>query len=270
MASTVAVAFTEQEMKMALEDRKMLQAIAEARKRRKIDNLFPLTGPYRRELYQKHVGFFEAGGYHVPQEHCPIGCDGTPHRERSLLAGNRTGKTTAASFECTLHLTGQYPDWWAGARFIDPILCWVANDSNKIVRDVNQLELLGPPGQLGTGMIPSDSIISTTPKPGIPDAVESVRIRHQPTGGISYLTFKSYEQGWEAFTGSAVHVVWCDEEPSLRVYTECCIRTMTTHGLVMLTLTPLQGTTEVIKGYLDAYVEHNDEHNIDTQVVNEN
>lgn len=246
--------FTDAEIQMALENQKALRAIAEARKRRRIDQFFPATGRFRRELYAKHMGFFAVGAKHSPLATCPPDCDGSPHRERALLAGNRTGKTISAAFEVTCHLTGEYPDWWPGAKFGKPILCWVANDSNKITRDVNQLELLGPPGQIGTGMIPADLIIGTTPKPGIPDAIESARIRNVRTGGISYLTFKSYEQGWEAFTGSAVDVVWLDEEPPVKVYTECCIRTMTTGGMVILTLTPLQGTTEVIKGYLDAYV----------------
>src|SRR5262245_56143019 len=63
---------------------------------------FPDKGPYRRELYAKHMAFIGAG---------------TKHRERLFLAGNQTGKTELGAFETTCHLTGIYPDWWHGKRF---------------------------------------------------------------------------------------------------------------------------------------------------------
>ena len=187
--------------------------------------------------------------------------------ETAGVIHHNTGKTVAAGCECVYHATGVYPTWWEGAKFTEPVLMWVANDTNKNTRDVNQLELLGQAGQHGTGLIPSECIIDVKVKAGIPDAVEFVHVRHS-TGGVSIIQFKSYEQGWEAFTGAAIHVIWLDEEPPLKVYTECCIRTMTTSGLVMLTFTPLQGTTEVVKGYLDSYKNDKTAHeNVDTQVV---
>lgn len=246
-------AFTEEECRLAIEQRGLLLEIEASRRFHKRDGFFLATGPFRREFYAKHCHFFTAGGIHAPLPECPPGCDGSPHRERCLLAANRTGKTVAAAYEVTCHATGLYPDWWEGGRFKEPILAWVANDTNSNTRDINQRELLGPPGNIiGIGMIPADCIIKTTPKSGIPNAVETIMVRHV-SGGVSEVQFKSYEQGWEKFTGGAVHVIWCDEEPDVKVYTECCIRTMTTHGLVMLTFTPLQGVTEVVRGYIDSY-----------------
>jgi phage terminase large subunit-like protein len=131
-------------------------------------------------------------------------------------------------------------------------LQWAVNDTNPNVRDINQVELMGLHGMHGTGMIPADAIIKTTAKPGVPDALGTVQVKHV-SGGISTVVFKTYEQGWDAFTGQAVHVIWCDEEPDVRVYAECCIRTMTTNGLIMLTFTPLKGTTELVKGFIEAY-----------------
>lgn len=190
----------------------------------------------------------------------PLGCqsildftvDGTECYETAGVIHHNTGKTKAAGCEFVFHATGQYPEWWEGGKFDSPTLQWACNDTNKNTRDINQLELLGPSGQYGTGLLPTDTIIDTKVKPGIADAVEFIHVRHS-SGGVSVIQFKSYEQGWEAFTGAAVHVIWCDEEPPLKVYTECCIRTMTTSGLIMLTFTPLQGTTEVVKGFLDSY-----------------
>lgn len=249
--------FTAEEERLAQVHLQSLIALREARKFRKFDSYFLASGPYRRELYAKHLRFFAAGGHHDPRSgECPPTCDGSPHRERAIFAGNRTGKTTSAAFECVCHATGLYPSWWTGARFTEPTLIWVANDSIRTTRDVNQLELLGPIHEIGTGMIPHELYEGDpTRKQGVAETIDSVRVKHT-SGGISVIQFKSYEAGYEAFTGSKVHVIWLDEEPDALVYAECCIRTMSAGmfagGLIMLTLTPLQGVTEVIKGYIDA------------------
>jgi terminase large subunit-like protein len=81
------------------------------RNQRKIDRLFPDTGPLRRELYVKHLKFFRAGAV---------------YRERLFMAGNRCGKTTAGAYEMAVHLTGQYPHWWEGRRFDGAIDAWAA------------------------------------------------------------------------------------------------------------------------------------------------
>jgi len=230
-----------------------LTALDAARKNNRQDAFFLDKGIYRRELYPKHVKFFTAGGKHEPMDTCPPNCDGSAHRERCLLAANRTGKTIAAAFEITLHATGLYPDWWPGHRFNKPILAWAVNDSSYNVRDVNQFELLGAWDKLGTGMIPHRYISGAPPRrAGIPRAYESVDVKHV-SGANSTIIFKSYEQGWAAFTGRAIEFIWCDEEPPEDVYAECCVRTMTTKGQIALTFTPLQGVTEVVKGFLESY-----------------
>jgi terminase large subunit-like protein len=175
------------------------------RKRRKIDRYYPATGPLRRELYVKHLEFFAAGAI---------------HRERLLMAGNRCGKTTAGAYEMTVHLTGQYPHWWFGT----PIDAWAAGDTTKTVRDIIELELLGPQHARGTGMIPGDAIIRMTSARSVADAIDSVFVRHV-SGGISVLGFKSYSEGRKAFQGTAKHVIWIDEEAPMDLYTEARMRT---------------------------------------------
>ena len=54
----------------------------------------------------------------------------------------------------------------------------------------------------------------------------------------------------------AIDFIWCDEEPPEDVYAECCIRTMTTRGHIILTFTPLQGITNVVKGFTESYKDH--------------
>jgi phage terminase large subunit-like protein len=230
-----------------------LTELEKARSRYIIESYFPDSGKYRRELYPKHIRFFAAGGRHDPMPECPNGCDGSPHRERCLMAGNRIGKTKAAAFEVVCHATGKYPPWWTGLRYDHAPLIWVANDTSYNTRDVNQLELLGSFDRVGTGMLPSRYIIGEpVRRSGIQRAFESVDVEHV-SGGTSTLYFKAYEQGWEAFTGRAIDLIWCDEEPPQDVYAECCVRTMTTQGHILLTFTPLEGVTEVVKSFIDSY-----------------
>lgn len=152
----------------------------------------------------------------------------------------------------TLHLTGDYPDWWEGRRFDSPIDAWMAGDIAKSVRDIQQRLMLGRPGDAeaqGTGMIPGDLILKTTPKHGLADAVESVFVKHR-AGGTSVLQFKSYDQGRDTFQGTSQHVVHLDEECDISIYTETLLRTMTVNGLVYLTATPLLGLTDIMLSFL--------------------
>jgi phage terminase large subunit-like protein len=192
-------------------------------------------GPLRRELYPKHLEFFAAGLH---------------NRERCFMAANRVGKTVAGGCEVTYHATGEYPDWWTGYRVEGPSLIWAAGDTGKTTRDIIQLELLGPPGNFGTGLIPGDRIIRTPSKQGISDAVEFIYVKHK-SGGESVVNLKSYDQRREAFQGGKPRVLWLDEECPEDIYGECLTRTMTNDGRVMLTFTPLQGLTQVVKAFVD-------------------
>lgn len=206
--------------------------------RETIYSYFPDEGPLRRELYVKHCAFFAAGA---------------TQKERLMLAANRVGKTEGVGgYELVLHLTGDYPAWWIGKRFTRAVKAWAAGDTGKTVRDIIQTKLLGPPGnpeKMGTGLIPQASILRTTPKAGLPDAIETVHVRHK-NGGTSVLNLKSYDQKREAFQGTEQDIVWLDEEPPLDIYIECVIRTMTTNGIVMCTFTPLEGLSETVLHFL--------------------
>lgn len=168
------------------------------------------------------------------------------------MAANRVGKTVAGGYEITCHATGKYPEWWTGRRVKKPELYWIAGDTGKTVRDILQVELLGPTGKLGTGLIPRGAINRTTSKAGISDAVEFIYVAHE-SGGESILCLKSYDQRREAFQGGKPIGLWLDEECPLDIYTECLTRTMTNDGFIMLTFTPLQGVTEVVKSFMTEY-----------------
>ena len=224
---------------MNREQKVELLTLLEERERRsrtrKIMTYFPDDGPLRRELYVKHLAFFEAGA---------------KFRERAFIAANRVGKTeSGGGYELVLHLTGRYPPWWTGRRFDRPISAWAAGDTGKTVRDIIQAKLLGKPGEHGTGLIPADYLVRTTPKQGIPEAVDSVYVKHA-SGGVSQLGLKSYDQRREAFQGTEQDVIWLDEECDPSIYTECLMRTMTGSGLIMFTFTPLLGMSETVMQFL--------------------
>ena len=64
------------------------------------------------------------------------------------------------------------------------------------------------------------------------------------------MVLKSYNSGRESFTGTAIDVVWFDEEVSEDIYMEGLTRTMTKGGISILTFTPLNGCTPVVMRFL--------------------
>ena len=165
------------------------------------------------------------------------------------MAANRIGKTSAGVYETTLHLTGLYPDWWTGKRFDHPIKAWACGESNKTVRGVLQEKFLGPIHAVGTGMLPGDLIAYRTTKAGVAEAADMIYVTHV-SGGKSSLQLKSYQEGRESFQADTVHWLFFDEEPSLSIYAEGLVRTMTNSGQVILTMTPLLGLSEVVLTFL--------------------
>jgi phage terminase large subunit-like protein len=161
------------------------------------------------------------------------------------------GKTEGAGgYETVCHLTGIYPSWWEGRRFNTATDGWCAGDTKETVRDILQSKLVGPEGGHGTGLIPGDLLLNAVKRPNGNGALDYVTVRHVPTGGISRLGFKSYDQGREAFQGTEKQFVWLDEEANEGVRSECVMRLMTTNGLLIETFTPLRGLTPIVMTYL--------------------
>jgi phage terminase large subunit-like protein len=177
---------------------------------------------------------------------------GATYRERLLLAGNQTGKSVTAAFEMACHATGQYPVWWQGKRFDQPVTAWCCGESALVVMTVCQQKLCGTAGvesAWGTGLIPKDCLLDRTLGHGVTDGIEVLQVRHV-SGGVSTVTFKSYEQGRTKFQGATLDAIWFDEEPPFDVYIECLTRTMTTGGVVLTTYTGIKGGTDVSDRFL--------------------
>jgi Terminase large subunit, T4likevirus-type, N-terminal len=174
--------------------------------------LFPDTGVLRRELYEKHLSFFDAG---------------RDHMERALIGANRSGKTFTAAYELVAHCLGEYPTWWTGKRFDLPVIAWVSGVDSKSIRKTLQVTLFGEKGKRGTGMFPAASIMSTTQRSGVPGAIDTAMIRHR-SGGASRVVIKSYDQGRESYQSGKIQIAWADEEPPARIYSEVLTRLMST------------------------------------------
>lgn len=220
----------------------MIEQAIRYQQEHRFELLFPETGPYRRELYPRHMEHFAAG---------------LKYRERMFRAGNQTGKTTAGCYEDTAHLTGEYPEWWEGRRFTAPIKLWACAETSKKVREVLQAKLFGEENgevkiQRGqsTGLIPGRCVGLPKRKSGTPDAIDFIPIKHK-SGGWSKLVFKSYEEGWQAFESDVVHVVHLDEEPDMKIYGGSLMRTITVNGIVYITVTPLMGLSELQLAFMD-------------------
>jgi phage terminase large subunit-like protein len=176
-------------------------------------------------------------------------------RERLFMAGNQLGKTWAGAYEVAIHATGRYPDWWdsvGGRRFPRATRWIVGSESAELTKKGIQRLLLGEPekrDEWGTGTIPHDCIISTSPRSGVPDAVSSIVVKHA-LGDQSVIQLNSYDQGRTKWQADTVDGVWFDEEPDLALYSEGLTRTQATGGLVFVTFTPLLGMSAVVKRFL--------------------
>jgi len=173
--------------------------------------------------------------------------------QRLLMAGNRVGKSFCGAMEMAYHCTGLYPNWWKGRKFKRPVRCWVGGVSNETTRDVCQKELCGQPDDpdaKGMGSIPLRLIGETVRKPGVPNAMNSVVIKHK-SGGHSRIGFKAYEMGKEKWMGESLDVIWLDEEPPQSIYSQALTRTADKGGIVYMTFTPEQGMTETVTQFVN-------------------
>jgi len=88
--------------------------------------------------------------------------------------------------------------------------------------------------------------------------VDMFKVRHA-SGGVSKCVLKTYEQGWRKWQGTEPHGVWLDEEPDdHKIYSEALTRLLTSHGVMLVTFTPLLGQTDLVKSFLEA--EHDGVH----------
>lgn len=212
-----------------------MEVLSNFQRYNKFESMFKDEGEFSRDKYKKHMEFVRVG---------------KDFRERLFMAGNRVGKSELGAYEITCHATGRYPEWWDGKVFKRPVQVWIGGDTATTVRDILQRKLLGDIGDFGSGMLRKEDIIETKTRRNVPDAIETIRVKHI-SGSISTIVLKTYEQGRETWQGTEQDIIWLDEEPPLDVYSEALIRTMTTNGIVLLTFTPLRGLSDVVLSFME-------------------
>src|SRR5262249_20812828 len=126
---------------------------------------------------------------------------------------------------------------------------WACGETGEVVRDTIQKILVGRVGQEGTGAIPKDAIVELVSARGIPELLDSIKVKHL-SGGISIIGLKTYAAGREKFQGETLQWVWLDEEPPADIYTEALTRTNVGANPVWMTFTPLRGVSTVVKRFL--------------------
>ena len=210
------------------------------------DQLFPDTGPLRRELYPKHIEHFAAG---------------KDFKERLFMAGNRIGKTYAGGYEFGCVSTGWYPPWWTGWTTTEPGSFLVGSKTTRLIKRITQYTLFGRTlrderGKFyvsGTGMIPFRSIdmASAIFNPAAAGTLSEIQVHYRDSAfENSLFEFASYDQGRALFEGTAQDGIWFDEEGDIELYSQALVRTMTTSGRVVTTFTPLDGMTEVVLSFM--------------------
>ena len=171
---------------------------------------------------------------------------------RGILAANRIGKTVSTCYEVAMHLTGQYPDWWAGKQWTKPVTVMVAGEGWQQVAMVLQNELLGSQDikikeNLGTGAIPRDAIVFETMRSDGANCI-GVEIRHT-SGSNSYLLFANYTQEVRQMQGFKLNIAVFDEQPPDDFFSEIVTRTATTQGQVLCSFTPLKGLNGLVSKF---------------------
>lgn len=190
-------------------------------------------------------------------------------REKMLRAGNQQGKTHCCGAEMTMHALALYFPWYTGRRYLVPpkierpydFIGWAGCTSQVKTRDGIQLKLLGPvsdAGGMGTGLIPLDNIVGKpTMSRGIPNFVDTITLNRE-TGGNAIIRLKTYEQGREGWQGEPVDIAWLDEDLGTdqgrqEIYGECVARLTTTNGQIIVSMTPVAGTTPMRRRFKERH-----------------
>lgn len=177
---------------------------------------------------------------------------------RCLRAANRIGKTHSGGAELSYHLTGLYPEWWAGRRFDKPIRAVCGGKNNEKTRDIIQAALFGDPtseNAWGTGWIPRHLIGRAMRKPGVPDAKYHVLVKHV-TGGWSKVSMLAYDMGKETWMAHKADANWLDEEPPEDIMSQAIRSIIDSGGIIFMTFTPENGTTGVVRTVQEQWSMH--------------
>ncbi|KKN00674.1 hypothetical protein LCGC14_1135410 [marine sediment metagenome] len=206
--------------------------------------------PFQRQYHACYEGRFTSP-HQGPKE------SGVPAKQILDSAANQVGKTTVGGTDIAIHALGDYPKWWGHdwpnltelLREYPEI--WTGGENNDRVRDIMQSDLMGEaadPSKLGSGWIPKDRIVSMVKKSGVPNALDSVTVRHKAGFNVT-IKFKAYSADLLDWAGTPVALIHLDEEPPRAYYSQSLARTISTRGYVKMTFTPEKGATELVSAF---------------------
>ena len=152
-------------------------------------------------------------------------------KSKAASCGNWTGKTMMQTAEEFYHLTGLYPEWWDGVRYDGPVSTAMVDPTVLRGRDCTQALMLEAIERIG------DIEFEKVPKPGVPDAMSQLRIKHV-SGGMSNITFLSAEMSCEKFAGFSVDRVAINEGVRDSILVECSVSRGAADGVLSAVYTP--------------------------------
>ena len=230
----------------SLSDEELLAALSQVASQNQLFTWFDEDYPY---WWQRQ--FFDAGLWAV---------------QRMCISANGVGKSVTICAELAMHVTGIYPPWWKGVRFdYGGWECWIGSIDNDMQKRGPQRALLGRElDQLGTGLIPKDSIAKEPQlrQAGVKGVVDTLVINHISGKPVTtkWLTF---EQGWRKWQSGDPKIILWDEEPDdsnvdqKDILSEVLTRLVRNNGIFMVGYTPLLGETALTRHFM---------HSTDTKV----
>ena len=166
---------------------------------------------------------------------------------RLLLAANRIGKTYSCLAEFAMHATLTYPPKWKGYRYTKKNLeMWIGGITAFEANDLSKRLFVG------SGNDPAfihPSLVEYSNK------LERRYVIRNAAGGLTNIAIKTYggrEQQNELSTWKAAKVdfIFLDEQPTMSVFSECCMRIMNTgkddHGMIIIAATCTKFTQFVL------------------------
>lgn len=231
-----------------------------------LDRTSALVGVLRGRVVADKLGGYDPYPYQTHYHACFEGAHSPPHAppvagrrayQELLSSANQNGKSLCGGYDFAVHALGDYPPWWGedwprlGDLLREYPEMWCGGENNDRVRDICQSALLGNPEDpeaFGSGWIPKDRVVSTTRKVNIPNALESLVVRH--AGGFNVtIKFKAYKADLLDWAGTPVGLIWLDEEPPQVYFSQAMARTIATGGFVKMTFTPERGQTQIVSGF---------------------